>query len=83
MKGTRLINIRVGDWCWFRYEWVEYLLSEMRTGIFELTGGVEPTGRWLLGTCVGSNFFRQFPQLGFTSISPNRSKILRVAVALG
>ena len=50
MKGTRLINIRVGDWCWFRYEWVEYLLSEMRTGIFELTGGVEPTGRWLLGT---------------------------------
>ena len=50
MKGTRLINIRVGDWCWFRYEWVEYLLSEMCTGIFELTGGVEPTGRWLLGT---------------------------------
>ena len=45
MKGTRLIDIRVGDWCWFRYEWVEYLLSEMCTGICELTGGVEPTDR--------------------------------------
>ena len=50
MKGTRLIDIRVGDWCWSRYEWVEYLLSEMRTGIFKLTGGVEPTDRWLLET---------------------------------
>ena len=50
MKGTRLIDIRVGDWCWFRYEWVEYLLSEMRTGICEMTGGVEPTDRWFLET---------------------------------
>ena len=50
MKGTRLIDIRVGDWCWFRYEWVEYLLSEMRTGIYELIGGVEPTDRWFLET---------------------------------
>ena len=45
MKGTSLIDIHVGDWCWFRYEWVEYLLSEMCTGICELTGGVEPTDR--------------------------------------
>lgn len=50
MKGTRLIDIRVGDWFWFRYEWVEYLLSEMPTGICELTGGVEPTDRWFLET---------------------------------
>ena len=50
MKGTRLIDIRVGDWCWFRYEWVECLLSEMCTGIFELTVGVEPTDRWFLET---------------------------------
>ena len=83
MKGTRLIDIRVGDWCWFRYEWVEYLLSEMRTGICEMTGGVEPTDRWFLETWVESNFFRPFPQSGFTSISPDRSKMLLVAIALG